>query len=245
MRTMTTTRTMTTMRATLFVAWMILLAPHTGAAQQPQPPQAPAGPVFVVSYVEVMPASARQAAELMTTHGDASRREDGNLALEILQRSERPSHFIVLEEWRDADARKAHRASAHTGQFHEKLTPLRVSPYDERAHSRFAVAPAGSLSGGTVLVVTHVDVVPAGVPRARELLTSQTETSRRQAGSLRFDVLQGVRQNHFTLIEAWRDERAYQANLTAAHTQALRAELQQLSPDAGLYDERLFRVLTR
>jgi quinol monooxygenase YgiN len=49
--------------------------------------------------------------------------------------------------------------------------------------------------------------------------------------------------NHFTVMETWADEHAYQANVAAPHTKTLRDVLQQLSPDAGLYDERLFRTV--
>lgn len=231
------------MRVIAVISAALVFISAAPAAAQGQAPQQPSGPVFVVSYVEVAPASTAQATTLMTAYRDAGRRADGNARLDILQRTERSSHFVVLEEWRDADARKAHRAAPHTVQFHEKLTPLRVSPYDERSHSGLSVAPAGALAAGALLAITHVDVVPMGVPRARELMNVQAQTSRKQTGAVRFDVLQGVRQNHFTLVEAWTNERAYQDNLTAGHTRALRNELQQLSPDAGLYDERLFRVV--
>lgn len=205
--------------------------------------QSDATRVFVVSYVEVAPASESQAAALMRTYRDATRRDEGNLRAEVLQRSARPGHFVVLEEWRDEAARKNHRAAAQVTQFHEKLTPLRVSPYDERSHTGHAIGASGSPPSGAVLVVTHIDVIPAGAGTARDMLNTLAAATRKETGSLRYDALQGVRMNHFTVIEGWRDERARETHLSAAHTRTFRDDLMQLSTDGGLYDERLYRLL--
>ena len=59
---------------------------------------------------------------------------------------------------------------------------------------------------------------------------------------LRFDVLQqDSRPNHFTVVETWRDEVAYDAHMMAEHTREYR---RKLTPMAGaLYDERLYEAL--
>jgi quinol monooxygenase YgiN len=211
-------------------------APPAAAAPQPE------GPRVIVSYVEVAPAADAQALPLLRAYRDASRKDTGNTKVEVLQRIGLPGHFVITEEWNDDASWKAHRSAAHVTQFRDKLTALRVSPYDERSHTGLTREPAGA-ADAAVTVVTHVDVVPAGVPKAREMLQAQAMTSRKETGNVRFDVLQGVRQNHFTVVESWRDERAYQAHIAATHTKTLRDVLQQLSPDAGLYDERLFRAV--
>jgi quinol monooxygenase YgiN len=209
-----------------------------GQATQPAPPQ---GPRFIVTYVEVAPGSEAQAATLMKGYRDATRREEGNLKAELLQRSTRPTHFVVLEDWRDDAAWKHHRQAAGPTQFQEKLEPLRVSPYDERSHTALATGTAGSTPANAVRVVTHVDVIPPGQNQLREMLKTLADASRKEAGNLRFDVLQGVRQNHFTVVEAWRDVRAYEAHATAAHTKTFREQLQPLAVDGAPYDERLYR----
>lgn len=212
-------------------------------APAPPAPVIPEGPRVIVSYIEVAPSADAQALPLLRAYRDASRKDAGNTKLEVFQRIGLPGHFVIAEEWNDDASWKAHRAVAHVTQFREKLTPLRVSPYDERSHTGLTREPAGAAADNTVTVVTHVDVVPAGVPKAREMLQGQAMASRKETGNLRFDVLQGVRMNHFTVVESWRDDRAYQAHVAAAHTRTLRDVLQQLSPDAGLYDERLFRAV--
>jgi quinol monooxygenase YgiN len=213
------------------------------APPAPSTPQAPAGPRVIVSYVEVAPGAADAAAAVLKAYRDASRKENGHARVEVLQRIGMPGHFVVSEEWHDEASWKAHRSAASATQLREKLGSVRVSPYDERMHTGMTREPAKAGGSEAVTVVTHVDVVPAGVPKAREMLQAQAAASRTQNGNLQFDVLQGIRMNHFTVMERWADERAYQANVAAPHTKTLRDVLQQLSPDAGLYDERLFRAV--
>lgn len=230
------------MRHTVFLCALVVLS-LSGSALAQSPAQ-PDGPRVIVTYVEVAPGAETEAIRLLRAYRDASRKDAGNTNVEILQRIGIPGHFVIAEEWSDEASWKAHRGAAHVTQFRDTLTALRVSPYDERSHTGLARQPAGAAPALTaVTVVTHVDVVPAGVPKAREMLQAQAMASRKETGNLRFDVLQGVRQNHFTVVEGWRDERAYQSHIAATHTKTLRDVLQQLSPDAGLYDERLFRAI--
>jgi quinol monooxygenase YgiN len=214
-----------------------------GRATQAAPPQPPAGPRTIVTYVEVAPASEAQAVALLKGYRDASRRDDGNLKMEILQQNGRRGHFAIIEEWRDESEWKNHRGSAHVTQFHEKLTPLRVTSYDERTHTVFAVGAPSAPPADAVQVVTHVDVVPNGLPKAREFLSAQVEASRKEMGNLRFDVLQGARMNHFTVVETWRDERAREAHVATSYSRAYREGLRETAVDGAPYDERLYRLV--
>ena len=204
-----------------------------------------AAPLYVVSYVEVAPAVEGRADAVMRKYREATRHDEGNLQVDVLQRLDRRGHFVVLEAWRDEGTRKSHRAAPHVAQLQEELAPLRISGYDERLHTGHAVAPSRAAGNGAIVVVTHIDVIPAngGADKARAMLKALADTARAEPGNLRFDALQGARMNHFTVIEAWRDARARDAHVIAAHTRAFRSELQPLGPDAGLYDERLYRLL--
>ncbi|MBI3048514.1 MAG: antibiotic biosynthesis monooxygenase [Acidobacteria bacterium] len=237
-------------RRTLVVALILSAlagggARAAGQAPQAAPPQPAPGPRYIATYVDVAPASEAQALALALLKGyrDASRREDGNARADILQQTGRPGQFIIVEEWRDDAAWKAHRAAARVAQFHEKLTPLRITAYDERVHTAFAVGAASTVPATAVFVVTHVDVIPAGLPKARELLNAQVEHTRKENGNLRFDVLQGARMNHFTVVEAWRDDRAREAHITAPHTRTYREGLRETAIDGSPYDERLYRLV--
>jgi len=82
-------------------------------------------------------------------------------------------------------------------------------------------------------------IFPAGKDQTIELLKQLAEASRKEAGNLRFDVLQQEgRANHLPLVEAWRDAQAQSAHAMAGHTRAFRAKLVPLQ--GALYDERLY-----
>jgi quinol monooxygenase YgiN len=219
-------------------------APPAAQATQATPPPTPDGPRTVVTYLEVAPASDREAVALLVKYRDATRRDGGNTGADVFQQNGRPGHFVVVEQWRDDASWKGHRGLPHTTQFHEKLTPLRVGPYDERWHSGIAAGSGQAASAGSVLVVTHIDVTGQGAPKVREMLRTLSDTSRKESGNLRFDALQGVRQNHFTVLEGWRDERAREAHVSSGHAKTFREGLYGFAVDGAPYDERLYRVLT-
>ena len=211
-------------------------------AAQTAPPAQPDGPRFIVTYVEVAPASQAEALTLMKAYRDGARREDGNQGAEVLQRLGPRGHFAVFETWRDESTWRTHQQATATAQFHEKLKAFRVSPYDERSHTGLGMGPVRALPDGAVLVVTHVDVIPPGHLPLRETLKSLAEASRKDAGNLRYDVLQGVKQNHFTLLEAWGDQRAYEAHASAVHTKTFREEHHSRAIDGCPYDERAYQT---
>jgi len=47
--------------------------------------------------------------------------------------------------------------------------------------------------------------------------------------------------NHFTLVEGWRDRKAFDASLMAAATRDFRQKITPL--EGALYDERLYQAL--
>lgn len=232
--------------AFLFTALQLVLASTAAAQGAPAAPPAPPpeGPRYVVTYVDVVPASEAQGLNLLKAYRDATRKAEGNRKADIWKQDGPRGRFLIVEEWQDDATRKKYRESSHVTQFLEKLTPLRVTAYDERTHTNFNIASASSAPpGDAVLVATHVDVVPNGLPKARELLQAQVNTSRGNMGNLRFDVLQGARPNHFTVLEAWRDERAREAHVSASHTKTYREGLRETAIDGAPYDERLYRLV--
>ena len=218
-------------------------AEPTQAARANEPTDAR---VFVVAYVEVMPSSESAAVVLLKAYRDANRKDEGNLHAEVLRQSGRVAHFAVVETWRDERAFTAHRASASTKQFLAKLQPLRVSAYDERSHTGLAIgSPSGTSTGAAIQVVTHVDIIPPGDKQVAAMLKELAESSRKEEGNVRFDVLQGVRSNHFTVLEAWRNEKALEAHAMAAPTRKFREAVHPLALNGSPYDERLYEALSR
>ena len=119
---------------------------------------------------------------------------------------------------------------------------MHAAPYDERVHSGMAVGARDALRAGSVVVVTHVDVPGAFKDATVPLLQQLSDASRKETGNLRFEVQQqGNRPNHFTVVELWADQKAYDAHVVAGHTRQFR---DKLGPMVGaLYDERLYKAI--
>ena len=200
-------------------------------------------PIYVVTYFDVAPTAAAETAALLRQHTKASRKEPGNMTFEAFAEIGRPNRYAILESWRDKPAFEAHGAAALTSAFSDKLKPLLISGTGARLLSGFSVMPpAGQPGPETVYVLTHVDVPPPQKDQAIELQKALAAAARKDDGNLWFDVLQqNDRPNHFTLYEGWRDRKAFDASIMAAHTKDFRQKLNPL--EGALYDERLYQAV--
>jgi len=229
---------------------LIALAAHTCAmtasahAQAPAgPPPVPDGPRYVVTYLEVAPTATSQARTLLRQFRDTTKREPGNLRAEAFQRLGLPYQFVLLEAWQDQAAADTHSKAPTTGQFRDKIKAIQNAPLDERIHFPLSVGTLAAKPGkSAVAAVTHVDVIPPQRENGTAITKQLAETGRNDDGNLRFEaVVQTNRQNHFTVIELWRDRKAAEAHSMAPHTRQFR---EQLAPASGaLYDERFYKTL--
>lgn len=197
---------------------------------------------YVVTYLEVASPSSGEAARLLRHYRDETRKQAGNLRAEVLQQIGRPTHFVISEAWKDQAASKAHDEVAATKQDRQQLQMLEIAPDDIRLLKALdvgAVAPA--VAKGAMYVVTHADAGrPA--PEAIAVLKPLAEATRKDAGLVRFEILQqSNRLNHFTIVEVWRDQKALEAHVGAASTKQFRAAFAQIT--GALYDERLYNAL--
>jgi quinol monooxygenase YgiN len=199
--------------------------------------------VYGATYVEVAPAATSQAVGLLKALAAASRKEDGNLRFQVVQERQRPNRFVVIEAWKDQAAFDGHRKGKAYAEFNEKLTPMRNAPPDERVHNALVAAATMPPANRTAIwVVTHVDVPPPSKDACIAELKTLTEASRKDAGNTTFDVVQQTnRPNHFTVIEVWKDAKAWDAHGTADHTRRFRANL---GPMLGApYEDRVYGVV--
>lgn len=211
----------------------------------PRPARAQDGAVYNIKYIEILPVAREQAVSVLRRYGEASRKQDGNLRFEILQRRDRPNQFAVVEAWKDIKAMEAHGASEVAKQMREKINPILAAAHDERPSVVLSVgdvkAGAGA-KGKAVYVVTHVDVNNAKKDDGAAMLKTLAEASRREDGNLRYEaVTQANRPNHFTLVEIWKDQSALEMHESAKHTVKFRHDIFPLS--GALFDQRLYQPL--
>ena len=196
---------------------------------------------YTVTYVESVPKATRQAAVLLKSYVAAGKKDDGNVSFELIKGIHRPAWFAVVGSWRDQKAFEAHVAAAHSKDMNEKIKAHVAAPNDTRQHSALAVA-AGKSGKAGVCAVTHVDVIPPQREPGTAAVKQLAEDSRNHAGNIRFDVfVQTNRANHFTVVECWKDRKAFDAHLGAKETKAFRDKLVTMT--GALYDERLYRAV--
>ena len=79
-------------------------------------------------------------------------------------------------------------------------------------------------------MVTYIEVTPAAEAEAGTLLRRIAAASRKEAGNLRYDVLQqNERRNQFAILEAWSDAKAFEAGLIRDGYQGI--EIKELPRD--------------
>jgi len=93
-----------------------------------------------------------------------------------------------------------------------------------------------------LVTVIHVDARPSDTQSAAALLDGFRSSSLRDPGVKVFEVLQEIgHPNHFTLVERWFDQKAYDEHNLAKHTRHFRDQLQPML--ASPFDERIHTEL--
>jgi quinol monooxygenase YgiN len=95
----------------------------------------PAGVVYTVTHVDVIPPRKDDGLALLKQVAEASRGDAGNVGFDVLQQTNRPNHFTVVDAWADRTAFDAHVMAAHTRLFREQLAPMNGALYDERLYA--------------------------------------------------------------------------------------------------------------
>lgn len=198
--------------------------------------------VYAVSYVEAMASASPKAIALLAQYRGASAKHDGFVSIEVFEQIGRPGHFALFEAWRDQASFDARNATIQK-RLLDALQPIRVSGFDQRLYKAIAVHDAAApekRGGANVVVVTHVDVAPN--PQVAVMLKDLAETSRKEPGNVRFDVVQhAMRANHFTVLEVWRDQKALDAHVASPHTRQYRDTLQPMT--GSPLDERVYKPI--
>jgi quinol monooxygenase YgiN len=92
-------------------------------------------PVYVLTHVDVPPASKDQTIDMLKQLAEASRKESGNIRFDVLQQEGRTNHLPLIETWRDGKAQAAHAMAEQTRAFRAKLVPMQGALYDERLYT--------------------------------------------------------------------------------------------------------------
>jgi (4S)-4-hydroxy-5-phosphonooxypentane-2,3-dione isomerase len=202
----------------------------------------PDSTAYSVAYVDIAPASRTEAIAALKQYRDASRKDEGFQRIEFFEQAGRPAHFCIIETWANSKDLDTHAASENAKGFRTRIDSMRLSDYDQRPYKTLSLGIAhNDRSSRSSFVITHVDIGGPG-GNAADLLRKLAETSRKEEGNLRFDVLQhAMRANHFTVIEEWQTAKALETHAAATHTKEYR---NSLAPMAGSpLDERFYKTV--
>jgi polar amino acid transport system substrate-binding protein len=203
---------------------------------------AAAAALHVVTYFDVQPTVAAKAVAWAAQYVKAARAEAGNLAADAYQEIGRGGRLLVIETWKDQAAYDAHDKGSEALRFREQLKPFQYAPPDPRLTYGFDMdMHPGKADANTLYVVTHVDVPGPQREAAESLLKTLAGPTRKEAGRVRYDVLQQVdpHMNHFTVIAEWAGPSAFDGYGRAPASMAFRENIAPLQ--GALYDERLYR----
>jgi quinol monooxygenase YgiN len=198
--------------------------------------------VYVVTYIDAAPATRGANVRLLRQLAAASRQQPGIIRYEAFQRDAPSNQFAIVEIWKDQQAYDAHAASAPVKTFRAQIEPNLIAPIDERPYVALAIGSKdGGPAGGTV-AISHVDVIPPKKDDGIAALKALAGPTRADQGNVRFDVYQQkTRPNHFTVVEAWRNQRDADAHALTPHTKQFRQVLGGAT--GALYDQRWYRAL--
>lgn len=80
--------------------------------------------VVILASMESVPGGADDMRTALLNASAKSNEEDGCIFYQLLESSDKPGSFMVLEKWRDRDAFKKHQKSAHLAETVQRLQPL-------------------------------------------------------------------------------------------------------------------------
>jgi len=200
--------------------------------------------LYVATYVDIQLSLSGQGVTLIEQYRNASQKEAGNVSVEVVEEISRSNRFVILEVWRDQASFETHEKSNHTADFRSRLRAIHGSPYDQRVHQGLTIdARKVAISRNSVSVVAHVDVPPPRREDVEALLKTVAEESRKDEGTVRYDVFQesSPRTNHFTIFATWRDAKAFESHEVKPHVRRFR---EALGPMLGApYDDRLYKPI--
>jgi quinol monooxygenase YgiN len=81
-------------------------------------------PIIVHVHVQVKPDGVEAFKAATLANARASRREPGVARFDAYQQADEPTRFLLIEEYKSADAPAAHKATAHYAAWRDAVAPL-------------------------------------------------------------------------------------------------------------------------
>lgn len=90
--------------------------------------------IVVHAKMQIQATAKTQFLEEMKTLQAASREEQGNISYELLEHTEQPNTYIMIEVWKDQEAIAQHNASSHFQAFVSQAPQFMAAPLQVQAY---------------------------------------------------------------------------------------------------------------
>ena len=200
------------------------------------------GPIYMMTYVEVIPSAVPTTLAALKEYRAAAAREPGAMQVDIFQEQGQSHRFVVSEIWQNRAQVATHQRAAAMTALAQKMKPVELGPLDMRIHQAHAVTPIKAPSANTIAIISHADVAGGNTQNLINAFGPLNEGSRKENGMVRFEILDEVPDhvNHFRLYEEWANLGALEAHNRSAHSQTYRQIIQQWLGTP--YDQRIYRL---
>jgi (4S)-4-hydroxy-5-phosphonooxypentane-2,3-dione isomerase len=84
--------------------------------------------LIVLVHVHVLPDAVEKFKEATRANAAASRHEVGIAQFEMIQQSDDPTRFVLIEVYRTPDAAAAHKETAHYKTWRDTVAPMMAEP---------------------------------------------------------------------------------------------------------------------
>jgi quinol monooxygenase YgiN len=150
--------------------------------------RAQAGPdsVYALTTFDVSPSATLQAIALLKQYRDATRRQAGNISVDLLQQTGLSNRFAIHESWSNRAAYDANETAPQMTALRDSLKPFAGAPLDRRIYRPSSIGPARNAgSGGAVYMVLFLDVFPPGLIPTLAAVKDAATAARKGEGNLR------------------------------------------------------------
>ena len=84
--------------------------------------------IATLVFVDVKPENVEAFREITVYNHDNTRKEPGNVRFDVLQSNDDPTKFTLIEVFREEDAAKFHKTTAHYLRWRDEVAPYMASP---------------------------------------------------------------------------------------------------------------------
>lgn len=231
------------MRARWFVSlgMALLLFAQVDATRAEDPNSA----AYVVSYIDISKPAVTRVADILRQMAQASRQASDAARYDVLQRLAPQNQFVIVEVWKNQQARIDYLAQPQIRTLQAELSPFLLAPVDERLYAIVMASEPSPPTAYAIYALAHIDILgpnPAGRDAFLPTLKVFSEASRRSPGNLGYDLVeQSSRTNHFEVVEGWVNEKSAIDHEISTLNREFRGKLAPVS--SSPYDRRLFKAL--